>query len=133
VIFFDTSAIYALADVADPNHNLAMDRLRRLTEDGEALVLHSYVLVEAAALLQHRLGLDVALRFLHDSQRLSVHWIGDNESLRAVQYLEHEGRRDLSLVDCASFTIMRQLGVGVAFAFDADFLRAGFTLYSSPA
>ena len=56
MIFLDTSAIYALADRDDPNHSQAAAAFRRLLEDGEEALVHSYILVESAALLQRRLG-----------------------------------------------------------------------------
>jgi predicted nucleic acid-binding protein len=62
LILMDTSAIYALADRADPNHATAVQQLRRVEK-------HSYILAESAALLQRRLGMEVALRFLRDVER----------------------------------------------------------------
>jgi predicted nucleic acid-binding protein len=35
-------------------------------------------------------------------------------------------RRKLSLVDCASFTVMRQAGARLAFAFDRHFTEEAF-------
>lgn len=64
MIFLDTSAVYALADQDDPNHGEALMAFRRLLGDGEDILVHNYILVEAAALLQRRLGLDSALQFL---------------------------------------------------------------------
>lgn len=129
MILWDTSAIYALANAADPNHLRATALHRQLLEAHEQLLLHSFLIVEAAALIQHRLGLEPALRFLRESQRLSVHWVASFEHEQAVGLLEQEGRRGLSLVDCVSFIVMRLLGIDTAFAFDADFERAGFRLY----
>ncbi len=45
--------------------------------------------------------------------------------------LEERGRRDLSLVDCVSFVVMRERGVTTALAYDADFEREGFTTIES--
>jgi predicted nucleic acid-binding protein len=39
-------------------------------------------------------------------------------------------RRSLSLVDCVSFVVMRQLAIRDAFAFDRHFEEQGFTLVS---
>lgn len=87
------------------------------------------LLAEAAALLQHRLGLSVALRFLREATAFQSHWITSQDHREAVELLARRGKRGLSLVDCTSFVVMRRLGVERAFAFDADFLREGFTLY----
>ena len=56
MIFLDTSAIYALADKADPNHADAYKKFDLALKAGEIFLLHNYVLVESAALLQARLG-----------------------------------------------------------------------------
>ena len=132
MILLDTSAIYALADLGDPNHREALVAFRRLLEDGEDILLHSYVLVGAAALLQRRLGLDSALKFLQESQGFQVHWVSSGDHEEAVGLLEERGKRGLSLVDCASFAIMRHYQVSQALAFDTDFEQEGFVLYQGP-
>ena len=38
------------------------------------------------------------------------------------------GRRDLSLVDCASFEVMRRSGIRTAFAFDPHFGEFGYEI-----
>lgn len=129
MILWDTSAVYALANDADQEHDRAIALAGRLAREREELVLHSYILCEAAALLQRRLGLGPALRFLREAQALHVHWVSQSEHRLAVELLEQEGRRGLSLVDCVSFVVMRLLGVDTAFAFDADFQQMGFRLY----
>jgi predicted nucleic acid-binding protein len=42
-------------------------------------------------------------------------------------------RRSLSLVDCASFEIMRRTGIRTAFAFDRHLSEYGYDLLTSPA
>lgn len=131
MIFLDTSAIYALADEADPNHARAVELFRRALDlDGDILV-HNYILVEAAALLQSRLGLRSALQFLRDGEGFQVHWVSPDDHRRAAALLAERGRRGLSLVDCASFVVMREHGLREALAFDLDFEGEGFTLYAS--
>ena len=129
MIFVDTSAIYALADVADLNHTRAVQLARRASENGETLLVHNYVVVEAAALLLRRLGLDSAMRFLRETDRLRTHWVTDDDHRLGVDLLGERDRRQLSLVDCVSFVVMRKLEVGSALAFDADFQREGFARY----
>ncbi len=129
MIFLDTSVIYALADEEDPNHPLAKELFRRALEAGEDILVHSYILVESAALLQNRLGLDQALRFLRESEAFHIHWITAHDHRQGAALLKGRGRRGLSLVDCVSFVIMRRYGVKEALAFDPDFEREGFKLY----
>lgn len=131
MILLDTSAIYALADRADPNHKDARRLFRQALEASEDLLVHSYILIESAALIQNRLGLDQALRFLQESERFSVHWVTPVDHREGVDLLRKRGRRKLSLVDCVSFVVMRRLGVKRALAFDPDFEREGFRLYKS--
>jgi predicted nucleic acid-binding protein len=55
-----------------------------------------------------------------------------DESLhqRAVAAWSAARRRGLSLVDCAGFELMRDLGVGTALAFDRHFEEQGYPLPS---
>ena len=69
--------------------------------------------------------------FLRGVQLLHVHWVTQVELRRAVDMLEERGRRDLSLVDCVSFVVMRERGVTTALAYDADFERERFTTIES--
>lgn len=130
MIFLDTSAIYALADARDPNHGSALELFRQALEGSEVMLVHNYILVEAAALLQHRLGLTSALQFLREAEGFEVHWISPEDHRHAVALLKELGRRELSLVDCMSFIVMRQREVKQVLAFDPDFEREGFSTYS---
>lgn len=129
MILLDTSAIYALADSADPNHHHSVGLFGRALQSGEAILTHSYVIVEAAALLQHRLGLASALIFLQESEAFETCWVGPEDHRAAVEILTQRDKRKLSLVDCVSFVVMRRLGVRQALAFDEDFAQEGFSLY----
>lgn len=129
MIFLDTSIVYALADEEDPNHPRAKELFRRALEAGEEILLHNYILVESAALLQSRLGLDQALRFLRESSAFHIHWVTAHDHRQGADLLNERGRRGLSLVDCISFVIMRRYGANEVLAFDPDFEREGFKLY----
>jgi predicted nucleic acid-binding protein len=130
MIFLDTSAIYALADRADPNHRRAREALQAALDAGEALLTHNYVLVESMALIQRRLGVTAALRFARDAEAFEVDWVDESTHADALARLEKTAARGLSLVDAVSFLIMRRRGIRVALAFDADFVTAGFHLCS---
>ena len=132
MIFLDTSVIYALADSGDANHHQAAGLFQSALDARETLLLHNYVMVEAAALLQNRLGLTTALRFLEDTSNFHVHWVTAEDHHSAVMLVAARARKGLSLVDCASFVVMRHYGVSQALAFDPDFEREGFGLYPRP-
>jgi len=129
VIFLDTSAIYALADPNDPNHANAYKNFDLALKSGETFLLHNYILVESAALLQARLGFQSAILFLKDAQSFEIEWIDQDLHDEAVKELERIGKRGISLVDCTSFIIMKRRGMEKVIAFDPDFQDQGFSLY----
>ncbi len=130
MIFVDTSAIYALASAHDSRHREARRSFDALLRTERPLVTHSYVLSESMALLQHRLGRDVALTFAIEARGFDVEWVDDHLHRAAVDALRY-APAGVSLVDQVSFLVMRRRGIGDAFAFDEDFARAGFRLYAS--
>ncbi len=129
MIFLDTSAIYALADKTDPNHITAFKKFDDVLKSGETFLLHNYVLVESAALLQARLGFQSAALFLKEAKSFELEWIDQDLHEEAEKELERIGKRGISLVDCASFVVMRRRGVQKVLAFDPDFRDQGFTIY----
>ena len=131
MIFVDTSALYALADRADPRHREAVSLLDALLSNGESLLTHNYVLLEAMALVQHRLGVGPALRLAESSDAFEVAWVDRALHDEAVRRLERSPKRRVSLVDHVSFLVMRERKAGKAFAFDPDFVAEGFLLVGS--
>lgn len=129
MILVDTSALYALADQADPYHAQAKEWLQAALEAQEELLTHNYVLVEAMALIQHRLGLPAALKLAQSAQAFEIEWVHQGLHEEAVERLARARQRQVSLVDQVSFLVMRARGVVRALAFDRDFLAEGFQQY----
>ena len=129
MILIDTSAIYALADKADPNYNAAYCKFEAVLKSGEIFLLTNYILLESAALLQARLGFSSAILFLKDAKSFEVEWVDSDLHEEAEKELERLGKRGISLVDCTSFVVMRRRSVRRAFAFDPDFKDQGFLVY----
>jgi hypothetical protein len=129
MIFLDTSAIYALADTADPHHTTAYKKFDAALKSGEQFLIHNYILVECAALLQARLGLRAAILLLQDARGFQIEWVDRVLHQEAQQELERIGKRGISLVDCASFVVMRRRGIQKLLAFDSDFPDQGFIIY----
>lgn len=128
MIFVDTSAIYAVLDQSDQNHAAARILWFSLLESGRPMFTTNYIAVESCALAQNRLGLE-SVRMIHEDilPALEVRWIDEAGHILAMTALLAARRTKLSLVDCTSFSVMRQLGSRVAFAFDQHFTEEGFT------
>ena len=126
-VFIDTSAFYAILDRDDGNHSPAAERWGLLLDKGEALHTTNYVVVETSALVQHRLGMQAARLFTDDVMPMvAAFWITEAVHRLAAAAWLTSSRRKLSLVDCASFAVMRELRIRRAFAFDAHFSEQGF-------
>lgn len=130
MIFLDTSAIYAWADSADPNHSVAVRRLQAILQAEEDLLTHNYVLIESMALLQACLGVTAAIKLAKDAKAFAVEWVDEELHAQAVRELERSNKRRLSLADHISFLVMKRYRLAEAFTFDSDFTAAGFRLYS---
>jgi predicted nucleic acid-binding protein len=126
-VFVDTSGLYAVLDADDRNHGIAAQYWAKALGAGDALVSSSCVLVEAHALVERRLGMDVLGRFQRDIVPiLSVEWVDEQMYSLGAEMVLAGGQRSLSLVDCISFFIMERLRIRDAFSFDAHFRDQGF-------
>ena len=126
-IFVDTSAIYALLDRDDQNHLKAKKAWGEIIHPENILVTSNYVLVETFALLQSRLGFDAFRGFQEDMFPVfHMEYITPETHRLGVTALLSASRRGLSLVDCVSFEVMRDLGIKTAFTFNSHFRQQGF-------
>ncbi len=130
--FIDTSALYAVLDRDDDHHEAARATWERLLRSSATLFTHNYVLIETSALAQHRLGLP-ALGAIEEVliPVLRVQWITQAHHSTAVAMVLTAQRKKLSIVDCASFLIMREQGISEAFTFDKHFAEQGFGIVPS--
>lgn len=123
----DTSALFAVLDADDRYHARARELWEELIAIAEDLVCTNYVLIESFALIQRRLGMEAVRTFEEDvSPLIRVYWVSESDHRSGVTAFLTVGRKDLSLVDCVSFLVMRRLDLRVAFAFDEDFQAKGF-------
>ena len=124
-VFVDTSALLAVLDGDDPNHEAATGMLKAALQEGEAFT-HNYVHVEAEQLVRRRLGSAFAARLFDEVlPAIETYWVDEETHAEAVTALIGKGRAS-SLVDQVSFAVMRKLGIKTAIAFDADFDREGY-------
>lgn len=133
MIFVDSSGLYACVDRRDIEHARATKTWAALINSGELLLTHNYLLLEAGTLIQSRLGLAAARLFhLEIAPVLQIQWVDERIHRTAVAMALAAERRKLSVVDCVSFLIMRELGITRAFTFDRHFAEQDFELVPSP-
>jgi uncharacterized protein len=128
-VFVDTSAFVAVLVEADQNHRRGSGFLVESLQAGITLVSSQPVVFEATAVLQARFGFSAA-RMLHDNllPAVSIVPVDPGTSRRSVVSWRAARRRPLSLVDCTSFELMRDLALRLAFAYDPHFAEEGFEL-----
>jgi uncharacterized protein len=128
-IMVDTSALYALMDRDDQNHEAAKQAWSEMIQSEHTLISSNYILVETFALLKSRLGLK-AVRGFHDDLMPMIHveFVSATLHRLGIAALLAVSKRRLSLVDCVSFEVMRASGIRTAFAFDPHFAEQGFDL-----
>jgi len=128
-IFADTSALYALLDANDGNHERSARIWRQIMASDDDVVTTNYVLVETFALVQSRLGLEAVREFQESVVPvLQIEFITADVHRLGIAALLAAERRNLSLVDCVSFEVMRDSGIKSAFAFDDHFRKYGFSM-----
>lgn len=128
MVLVDTSALIALLNREDRYHDDATLVWRRLVLQDEPVICTNYVVVEAIALVQRRLGLAAVRRLLQDLiPWLSIEWVQPEIHEVAITALLAANRRGLSIVDCVSFEIARRKRVSAIFAYDRDLVEHGFT------
>lgn len=131
IAFIDTSAFFALLDREDSNNRKAKNILEKILIPQNTLITSNYVVIESFSLIQHRLGLQAVREFHEDMLPLiNIEWINKSTHQSGVSALLTASRKKLSLVDCVSFEIMRNLGIKKVFAFDPHFEEQGFVIIS---
>jgi predicted nucleic acid-binding protein len=129
--FVDTSALLALANRRDQYHRTAVAAAREHLEEGGRFVGSTLVLAELHGYLLHRRGAPTGRRVLTallDDDAYT--WEGVSAELIGAAmsgWLERFADQRFSLTDAVSFELMRTRRIDVAFAFDDDFVTAGFT------
>lgn len=126
--FIDTSALLALVNDDDPNHDRALAWFEDVTtHHDEEMLTHEYVVNETIALTHVRLGTS-AVRMLIDDvlPAFEIRFVDEElHRLAIVAYLAGLNRR-VSFVDRTSFELMRAEGIRRALTFDGDFAAEGF-------
>jgi predicted nucleic acid-binding protein len=126
-VFVDTSFFIALLDDDDDMHGDAVVHWQRAAEERWPVLTSDYVVVESCAVLQRRVGVSAVRRLVRQVlDPVALQWVTREEHERAVEALLVADRRQLSVVDCTSFELMRRLEVRECLAFDRHFAEQGF-------
>ena len=129
IVFADTSALLAVLDAGEDNHERVTTSWQSLLSKNNVLLTHNYVLVETLALIQGRIGMTAVSAFVEDLLPvISLQWVDDKTHRASLSALLTANRRQISFVDCVSFQVMRDLGVKTAFTLDNHFKQQGFRI-----
>jgi len=128
-IFIDTAAFLAVLNANDQFHLPARENWDSILASDSAVFSSNYVILETTALLQHRFGVEAVRLFESEVLPIiDIIWVEETVHRQGMSALLTANRRDLSLVDCTSFEIMRQTGLDAVFTFDPHFSERGFNV-----
>lgn len=126
-VFVDTSAVIALLASDDEQNTSAHAAWQTMGNVEAHLLSTNYVVVETLAVVARRLGIQAVRDFQSEFLPLMrIVWVDQTLHELGLAALLTAGIRDLSLVDCVSFEVMRSMGIGEAFTFDVHFSQRGF-------
>lgn len=125
-IFLDTSAIYALINRKDPDHNKAKGFLDGFK--GKAFITN-YIFTETMSLVNARLGHERAIiagETLLKSSYIERVWVTPADEKEAWSLFVSRDDKSYSFTDCTSFVVMKRLKIKRCLTFDEHFKQEGF-------
>ncbi len=123
-VLWDSSAILALLDADDADHDRAVVVVHRIALAARPSFITNYVEAETHALLLRKLGRTLAREWLF-SGGLPVLRVLPEEEERAKAILTRYVDKDWSLCDAISFAVLETRRVRTAFTFDRHFRQYG--------
>jgi predicted nucleic acid-binding protein len=128
-VFLDTNGWLALLNASDELHARASEAWLALMEDGRPIVFTDWVIAETGNSLSRsrtRNRFVEVVGQLSESPRAELVLMDGNLLRRALDAYAQYTDKTWSLVDCASFELMRDRNVTEAFTNDRHFEQAGF-------
>jgi uncharacterized protein len=130
-IFADTAGWGHMVDASQEYHTRAATLYRHARQQGRKLITTNYILTELVALLLSPLRiprprLTAFIEGLKVSPHVEIVHVDPTLDAQAWQLFTERPDKEWSLVDCASFVVMRQRGLREAFTTDHHFEQAGF-------
>lgn len=130
-IFIDTGYIIALEMARDQHHESATIHWNSVPRDDLDLTTTTYVLDEIVTFLVSRGYHDKAVaigRILLDSSDIKLIHIDEPLLMEVWRYFERHTDKQYSLTDCISFVVMLKYEMQTAYAYDKNFVQAGFSI-----
>ena|SRR5947209_1323614 len=129
-VFLDASYLLAVELANDQNHAVAVEHWNSVEAAGlPELVTTTDIFSEAVTYLNsrrlHAKAVEVGEDLLHSRSVRLIH-VDEELFQKAWRFLIQHQDKTYSLADCASFVLMRELGLLTAFSFDHHFRQAGF-------
>ncbi len=130
-VFADTSGWASFFLRTETDHVAAVEVVRDMRAGGTRLVTTNYVVTEVVALFASRVRGPrtqwlAAVEALRSESGIDVVYIDRELDEEAWALLSSRLDKDWSLVDCASFALMRRRGISAALTSDHHFEQAGF-------
>ena len=123
-VLWNSSAILALLDADDADHERAVAIARRIAAEKRPSFITNYIEVEAHALLLRKLGRTLAREWLLTGGLPVIRVLPEEED-RAREIIARHSDKDWSLGDAISFAVLEARGIHRAFTFDRHFLQYG--------
>ena len=128
-VFADTAAFVALLIRRDEFHQSANEIMAELSEKDTKLFITEMVLVEIAnalSALEIRAKAVILIDELRTLPNVEIIWSNVELFEKAWSLYRERPDKEWSLTDCASFVVMRERGINLAFTSDKHFEQAGF-------
>lgn len=128
-VFLDTSYALALSAPTDACHERAVALAQELEDSKSRLVTTRAVLLEignALSRLRYRSAAISLLRALEADSSVSIVPLTDTLYSRAFDMYASRADKEWGLIDCVSFVVMSERGLGKALTADEHFEQCGF-------
>ena len=130
-VFMDSGYLVGLTLRNDQHHEDAVNHWERVVQGALEIVTTSLVLVEAVTFINSKGYHDEAVLIgntLLENPFIQMHYVDETLLMEGWEYFSRHGDKRYSLVDCVSFVVMEKYDIYTAYAFDRDFIQAGFMI-----
>ena len=129
--FMDSGYLVGLALKNDQHHEDAVNHWERVLQGDLTIVTTSLVMVEAVTFINSKGYHAEAVLIgstLQENPFIQMHYVDKSLLLEGWDYFKRHSDKRYSLTDCVSFVVMEQYDIYTAYAFDRDFIQAGFII-----